>query len=300
MSHIIPDPSEAWRLLPPPGGVVWRHSSDARLLATAGYALVLQVAHPTVGAGVSEHSDFKSDPWGRLLRTLDYLYGTVYGGPGLAPEIAARVRERHKQIKGIAPDGRRYHALEPHAFAWVHATLAESILTGNRRLAAQLRADEEERFWRDWRRLGGIVGVRERDLPEDLATFRAYVADTLEHRLEDNEAVHDVLVSLARPAPPPIPQLLHGVWRRARVPAARGMRVMTVGLLPPALRERFGVQLSRAEELELRALCRASRATGPLLPPGLRVAGPRYLRMRRKALARGDVGAVPADRALAA
>jgi uncharacterized protein (DUF2236 family) len=67
------------------------------------------------------------------------------------------------------------------------------------------------------------------------------------------------------------------------------------------LRERFGVRLSGAEERELRALCAASRASGPLLPRGLRVAGPRYLRMRRKALARGDVGAPPpAERALAA
>ena len=67
---------EAAELVPHPGSAVWRHAGDARLLATAGYALLLQVSHPTVGAGVSEHSDFKADPWGRLLRTLDYTYDT--------------------------------------------------------------------------------------------------------------------------------------------------------------------------------------------------------------------------------
>jgi uncharacterized protein (DUF2236 family) len=67
------------------------------MLATAGYALVLQVAHPTVGAGVHEHSGFVEDPWGRLLRTLDYVHGTVYGGPELAGTTGARIRGLHRR-----------------------------------------------------------------------------------------------------------------------------------------------------------------------------------------------------------
>ena len=78
-------PAQQWTALAPhPGTVAWRRASDARLLLAAGYALLLQVSHPTVGAGVSEHSQFRRDPWGRLLRTLDYTYTMVYGGPRAA------------------------------------------------------------------------------------------------------------------------------------------------------------------------------------------------------------------------
>jgi uncharacterized protein (DUF2236 family) len=108
-------------------------ASDVRLMAGAGYALMLQVSHPVVGAGVSEHSNFRADPWGRLLRTLDFTTSMVYGGPELAWETGRRVRQMHKHIKGELPNGEPYHSLEPEAYAWVHATLADSIIRSHMR-----------------------------------------------------------------------------------------------------------------------------------------------------------------------
>jgi uncharacterized protein (DUF2236 family) len=112
MSTSIMPLASDWRFLTPdPGTITWARAGDARLLVAAGYALLLQVSHPTVGAGVSEHSQFQSDPWGRLLRTLDYTYTMVYGGPQAAGEMGRRIRSFHKQISGRTPDGQRYHAL---------------------------------------------------------------------------------------------------------------------------------------------------------------------------------------------
>ena len=132
MPSILPSPDEYAELAPRPGSPVWRAFNDVRLLHTSGYATLLQVAHPTVGHGVHQYSSFVKDPWGRLLRTLDYVHGTIYGGPELAGEIGARVRNMHKTIKGTKADGSRYSAMEPDAFAWVHATLAHSIFEGYR------------------------------------------------------------------------------------------------------------------------------------------------------------------------
>ena len=290
--RVLPSAEEIPALVPAPGSIVWRYAGDARLLATAGYALLLQVAHPTVGAGVTEHSDFKADPWGRLFRTLDYTYAMVYGGPQLAGEIGARVREMHKHIKGTKPDGERYHALEPEAYAWVHATLCEAIITGHRHFGLRMRPDEIEGFWADWRRSGRVVGVRERDLPGDWAEFRSYFNDMVEQRLEDNEAVQDVIATLAKPARPPVPILNDSAWRVASLPMTRIFSLATIGLLPSLLRRRFGARWTRRQELELRALGAAARATTPVLPRSLRNTGPPYLRRRRKALARGDVASL--------
>jgi len=134
MSTSIMPPTADWpSLTPHPGTITWRYAGDARVLIAAGYALLLQVAHPTVGAGVSEHSQFRRDPWGRLLRTLDYTCTMVYGGPRAAGEMGQRIRSFHRRISGTRPDGQRYHALEPEAYAWVHATLAEAILAAHER-----------------------------------------------------------------------------------------------------------------------------------------------------------------------
>jgi uncharacterized protein (DUF2236 family) len=98
-----------------------------------------------------------------------------------------------------------------------------------------------------------------------------------------------VLRTLTQPTAPPIPGLGQGAWRVARLPMARLGALATVGLLPVALRERFGLGWTRGQDREFRALCRASRAVTPVLPAALRNTGPNYVRWRRDALERGEV-----------
>jgi uncharacterized protein (DUF2236 family) len=287
---ILP-PDEEWdRLAVSRGSVVWRYGSDARTLLTgAGAALLLQVAHPTVAAGVREHSDFERDPWGRLWRTLDFVNVFIYGTPADAARAGRRLREMHRAIKGVAPDGRRYHALEPEAYAWVHATLAEAIVASHQHFGRQLRRDEVERFYAEWRAVGRLLGVRDRDLPEDWAGFRAYVDDMVDQRLEDNDVVQTVIRTLRAPAPPPYVESLPPlVWRLLRAPAARTTELATAALLPPRLRERVGLRISARDARELRLLAALSRRATPLMPKSMRRVGPGYLRVRRKAIERGD------------
>ena len=296
-SPVLPTREEIPALLPARGSVTWRAAADPRLLAGAGYALVLQVSHPTVGAGVSEHSNFAADPWGRLLRTLDYVNGTIYGGPELAGEIGRRVRGIHTSIKGVKPDGERYHALEPGAYAWVHATLAQSIVEGHRRLGSPMSRRDQEVFWAQWRRLGRLVGVRDRDLPETWAGFGPYFDRVVAEDLENTPTVHEVLDTLGSPATPPV-AIAPNLWKLLRIPMGANARLVTTGLLPAELRGRFGLRWGRSEERRFRALAAASRASGPFLFGPFREFGPVYVRWRRAALERGDV-AGPARAAVA-
>jgi uncharacterized protein (DUF2236 family) len=190
----------------------------------------------------------------------------------------------HRGFKGVRSDGKRYSAFEPDAYAWVHATLAQSIVDGHRLFGTALTAAEQIEFWDEWRRVGRLVGVRYRDLPEDWADFRPYFDQTVEQVLENTQAVQDLLYSLSRPSPPP------GVSRRgwkvvAPLLAGQG-RLVTTGMLPPVLRERFGLRWTPAHASAFKALGAASRASGPLLPQQLKVLGPWHLRQRQRSLAR--------------
>lgn len=287
----LASPDEYAELAPAPGSPVWRAFGDVRLLATAGYATLLQVAHPTVGHGVHQHSSFTEDPWGRLLRTLDYVHGTVYGGPELAGEIGRRVRSMHGSINGRLPDGRLYRALEPEAFAWVHATLASSIVDGHRHLIGSMSEAEKELFWRQWLDVGRLVGVQPRDLPRDWSGFRAYFDHMVEEELELTPAVPQVIDMLRRPLPPELPGLHPALWRVLSAPLGLQLDVIAVGLLPPSLRERLGLRQTRAERAAFHALTAGARASGPFVRGPLRNYGPVYLRLRRAALARDRAAA---------
>jgi uncharacterized protein (DUF2236 family) len=294
---VLPSPDDAPGLIPRRDGPVWRAAGDLRLLAASGYALLLQVAHPTVGAGVMEHSNFREDPWGRLLRTLDYVNGSIYGGPRMAAEIGGRVRAMHKDINGVRPDGERYHALEPGAYAWVHATLASSLIDGHTVFGTPMAPAQAEEFWAEWRRLGRLIGVRERDLPDTWAGFRTYFDRVVDTELKDNPTVHMVLDTLSRPAPPPL--MPHRAWRVLRRPIAAVQRAQTVGMLPPRLRDTLNLEWSAGDERLFRATAALSRAGRPFVRGPVRQFGPVYLRWRRRALERGDV-ARPKPRAAAA
>ena len=287
---VLPTDEEIDAIVLGPNSIVAERFDDVRLFAASGYALLLQVAHPTVGAGVRDHSTFEQDPWGRLLRTVDYLYLMVYSGREAA-NVGRRLREVHKAIKGANPDGSRYHALEPEAYAWVHATLVEGAIRAHLRFVGPLAQDEIERMYAEYMPLGRLLGLRSEQLPPDWPSFLAYFEDMVENTLVRHETVDRVLRSLNEPSrPPQLPAAVDRLWRLVRVPPARALRATTIGLLPPVLRERFGVPWSSVNDAEFRGIAAASRAIGPVLPRRLRHMGPDYLEWRADEIARGPLG----------
>jgi len=287
---LLPPVSEAHRYAVGPESVTWQYMGDARGFFAAGSALLLQVAHPTVAGGVREHSNFKEEPWDRLWRTVDFVSLMVYGGPAVATRTGQMLREGHKTIKGVDPQGRRYHALEPEAFAWVHATLAYAAVAAHRVFGRTMSPWQIEQFWREWRGLGRLLGIRERDLPRDWAGFNAYMDEMIAERLEDNDVVRDVLWSTTQPTESPLRHVPQRLWSATTLPMHQVLALSTVGLLPPAMRAKLGLELSVAQRAQLRALGALSRATNPLLPASVKVMGPPYLKRRRRAIARGQFG----------
>ena len=287
---VFPSDAEAERLLVGPQSVSWRYASDPRLYAAMLYPLLLQVAHPTVGAGVRDYSDFERRPWDRLLGTIDYVSLLVYGGPE-AIAAGRRLRELHKGFRGEREDGKRYSALEPDAYAWVHATLIDTYIRGHAQFGKPMRPDQMDRFYAEYRGLGRLIGVREGDLPPSWAGFRTYFERMTRSELTRTEALHRVLCTVRSAPPPPLP-VPEPLWRALRLPAGQMLWLGGVGLLPPRLRVQLGIEWSRADEAQFRALGAVSRSLTPLMPRRLRVTGPAQLRWRREAIAHGPLGAV--------
>ena len=107
-----------------PGSEAWRLNREAMLLLGAGpRALLLQIAHPAVAAGVDDHSDFRADPWRRLAGTLRSYLTIVYGSTGAARAEIRRLNTLHRGITGPG-----YAARDPDLSLWVHATLVDSTM----------------------------------------------------------------------------------------------------------------------------------------------------------------------------
>jgi uncharacterized protein (DUF2236 family) len=167
----------------------------------------------------------------------------------------------------------------------VHATLAIAIVHGHGRIGSPLEPCERELFWQQWRAAGRLLGVGAGDLPADWPRLSRYFDQMVRDRLEPTPAVEDVLDTLRAPGPPPLPLPLRVGWPFVGIALTHALVLVTTGMLPPVLRERFGLGWSATQQLELGLLARSLRATTPALPGATRIIGPGYLRWRHAKIA---------------
>jgi uncharacterized protein (DUF2236 family) len=157
-----------------PGSLTWRVNGEAVLLLGGGRALLLQVAHPGVAAGVAEFSDYREDPWRRLYRTLDTTLTIAFGDEETSKAASTRLRRVHKRIAGTDDRGEPYMALDPELLLWVHATLIDTALAIYTRLVGRLTSDERERYYEEMRTLGEAYSIPRETMPADYEAFRDY------------------------------------------------------------------------------------------------------------------------------
>lgn len=238
-----------------PDTVIWRVNRELVLLAGGGRALLLQVAHPLVAAGVAEHSDYERDPWGRLIRTLELTTKIVFGD-GSASQAASRRLDRvHGEVRGTAADGTPYEARDPDLLLWVWATLVDSALLVYQSCVRPLPGAELSRYYDEQREFARACGVPDGRCPETLAGFRDYYEHMVASELRVTEPARRVADSVMSPGVP---------W--PLLPAFAPNRLLTIGLLPPGLRAEYGFGWGPAQERLLSLATGSLRRLVPLLP----------------------------------
>ena len=182
--------------------LIWRWAGDMRIAFEGGTAGLLQAMHPAIGYALIEHSNFFEDPVDRVFLSLPGILGTVYDGTD-AEATGKRVRDYHRDIKGVRPDGTRYHALNPETYWWAHATFQRMVervgeYWDTHRLtdAERDRLHDEGREWYRRYRMGDSVPPRHR------AEFNADLVRYCEQVLEPNPASDYLIKFINRTAIP--------------------------------------------------------------------------------------------------
>lgn len=257
-----------------PASEAWRLNREAMLLLGAGpRALLLQIAHPAVAAGVADHSDFRADPWRRLAATLRSYLTIVYGTSAVARGEIRRLNALHRGIVGPG-----YSARDPELSLWVHATLIDSTIVANDAWVEPLPRARRAAFYLETRPIGRAFGVSDELLPRDLDAFEAYLATMLAPtgpvqvsplaRELAEVIIHPPLAPLARWLP-----LGSGASTiLARVPTATYDWTLwpAVGLLPDSVRRGYGLRWGPGERLLSQWLVAGWQAWCPLLPATFR------------------------------
>lgn len=210
-----------------PDSVTWRVHGDPVLAVGGLRALLLQSLHPRAMAAVAQNSGFRSDPWGRLQRTAEYVGRISFGTTEEAQRAAARVRGIHRRLTGTDPDsGETFRIDDPELLLWVHCCEVDSFLTTVRRAGLPLTQAGAERYLAEQVLAATLVGLPADAVPassKDLTDYFAEVRPQLRLTPLAREAARFVLL-------PPMPTWVQ--WLTPARPAWGGLAGLGFALLP--------------------------------------------------------------------
>lgn len=237
-----------------PDSVARRINRESFLLLGGTAALLMQVAHPLVAAGVDQHSDFRRSPLRRLVRTVDTTLAIVYGERATAESALKRIGKSHAPVRGQAADGRAYRARDPRLMLWVQATLVLTSVRWYEAVMGPLSDADRDAYWEEGKFFAGELGVPQHLFPATYAELERYEDEMLE-----TEVIPD----------PTAIRVAHDVVRPLRwlpAPAYWPNDAITAGLLPARIRSSFGLAFGPAERRLQRAAITLIRMTRPALP----------------------------------
>ena len=219
-----------------------------------GRAILLQLAHPAVAEGVHHHSTFRGSLRASLARmrsTVRAMLWITFGDTERMVAAAAGINAIHARVRGAG-----YSARDPELQRWVHATLLDSTRLTYERFVGPLTEVERDRLCAEGAIMEPLLGMPDGWLPRESAELTAYMSELLDG---EKIVVTETSRALARAVLYP-PRWYLG-W-----PAFRPMQLLTIGTLPPALRDAYGFRWGAREERALARWTVLLRTTRRLLP----------------------------------
>ena len=227
-----------------PDSVTWQVNREVVVVAGWGRAILLQFAHPLIAAGVADHSSFRGSliaSFRRLSSTIGAMLSLTFGTDEEAIGAAAGINLIHDRVCGRLGQptgsfgaGDRYSAHDPELLRWVHATLLESIPLTYELLVGRLTAEQRERYCAEAAIMEPLLDIPAALLPRNSAQLDGYVREMLR---SGRITISPTSRALARAV------LFPPGWR-LMWPAFRPLQLITIGLLPPVLRDSYGFRWS--------------------------------------------------------
>ena len=261
-----------------PGSLSWLINADLASVSQAGLpAIVLEILHPSVVAGVQDLSNYRQDPFQRARATLGYVLTTTFGNTDAATALIEHVKRVHSHVNGTRPDGAPYRALDPELIAWVHTCIPWMIMRAFEHTKRPLAQEERDRYLAEQAIIGRMGGAEW--VPTTAAELDDYV-ETMRPRLSVNGQTREFLDFLMTSPffgdlPGPVDRQLHRFaihagmsrapqWARELIgydrPSALTRRLIEPALQLDARRLRWAFDRPRYVEL---ATARAAGVTRP-------------------------------------
>lgn len=213
-----------------PDSIAWQVFKNPVALYIGGVAaVILELAEPSVRAGVWDHSTFRTDPVTRLQRTGLAAMVTVYGARSKAEAMIASVGRAHRRVTGMTSAGKSYRADDVELLNWVQATASFGFVEAYRHFVHPLSEADVDRFYAEAGPAARCYGALQAPACD---ADRSNLFETMRPRLEASPTIFAFLdiVGSAAAFPRPLRALQRLLTRAA------------VDITPAWLREDLGLK----------------------------------------------------------
>jgi uncharacterized protein (DUF2236 family) len=157
-----------------PDSMSWEINGDMASVVLGGLgAIVMEILHPSVMAGVQDLSSYREDPYRRGRTTYGYVVTTTFGSTEAATRLINAVKRIHGKVNGVRPDGVPYRALDPELIGWVHTCIPWAVMTAYERFNRPLSDAQRTRYLSEQALIGRMGGAG--DIPETASELGEYV-----------------------------------------------------------------------------------------------------------------------------
>jgi uncharacterized protein (DUF2236 family) len=245
----------------------WRVNKESVVLLGGSRAVLMQVAHPLVAMGVSEHSDYMTDPFGRAERTFMLGELLTFGSQVKAHQAARTINRKHFTVYGDLPidagafeKGTHYNARDPDLLLWVHATLIDTWILCYMLFVGTLTTAEQETYYQESKEIAHLLGLIPEKMPTTIGDLKDYIDGMLESdKLIATPQARQIAQQLLFP---PAPLLFR--------PLMHLNLQLTSALLPQQIRKIFGIEWTACRQALFDMSAKGMRSIIPHLPSNLR------------------------------
>lgn len=232
-------------------------------------ALIIGATHPVPYVGTSQSTLAKERPFERLAHTA-LAFETIFFAPKAeADRLLGAVHRMHRgvhgtldQDEGSFASGTPYDAFDPELMLWTMAMLADSSRVAFETLVRPLSAGEREELWADWVRFGVLFGMPASVAPDSAEAFEQWMQDWYDGgRMHLTDEARAVGRAIATDMPVPWPM----------TPGIKLTNLTVIGMLPPAVRDLFGLRWTPAHEIAWRTVTAAVRRSQRVVPDRVRL-----------------------------
>jgi uncharacterized protein (DUF2236 family) len=254
---------------PRPGGITWTIAGERIALLAWPRAILLQLAHPLVAAGVAQHSGFRASPFApfvRLHATVRAMRQLTFGTDDQADAVIRRILGIHDRVNGTVAEaagaharGARYSAHDPALLLWVYATLIDSHVRVLGPVLGPFTPDALDRYCRETASLAVVLGAAQNEVPTTWQQLQDYMTAEIDSgRVAVGTEARGLAAAVLRPA------MGWLVW-----PLQYALELVTVGSLPPAIRTGYAFTWDARRERRMRQAFTIARRLRRVTPDWL-------------------------------